>query len=156
MTKADTDFLAGCFVLGLGVFSFRVAASMISPSELAESPGVFPGLMSIILVILGAILLARSIRRGGGIRLAQAAKSTAAFFSSEDNRSLIPGILFPAVYIFLGIPFLGFYVSSALFMGVMFYLYVRRWRRWVFLPVSIGVTILLYLVFTIFFQAQIW
>ena len=129
---------------------------MISPSELAESPGVFPGLMSIILVILGAILLARSIRRGGGIRLAQAAKSTAAFFSSEDNRSLIPGILFPAVYIFLGIPFLGFYVSSALFMGVMFYLYVRRWRRWVFLPVSIGVTILLYLVFTIFFQAQIW
>ncbi|MFA5026962.1 MAG: tripartite tricarboxylate transporter TctB family protein [Candidatus Methylomirabilota bacterium] len=156
MAKADSDFVAACFILALGAFSFRVAALMISPSELAESPGVFPGLMSIILVILGAVLLARSIRRGGGIRLAQAAKSTTTFFSSEDNRSLIPGIVFPAIYVFLAIPSLGFYISSALFMGVMFYLYVQRWRRWVLFPVSIGITVMLYLVFTIFFQVQIW
>ena len=156
MSKADRDLLVACFVLALAGFSFYVSAAMETPRELVESPGIFPGLMSIVLFIFGAIYFIRSIRRGGRIRLIQLGRSVIPFFKSQKNRPILLGILFPAVYVFIAIPLIGFYISSALFMGVMFYLYVKRWRRWILLPVSIGITVTLYVVFTLFFQLQIW
>ena len=156
MSKADKDILVACFVLALAVFSFYVSASMETPRELIESPGIFPGLMSIILFIFGVAYFLRSILRGGRIRLTNLGRSVIPFFKSHENRPPLIGILFPAVYVFIAIPLIGFYISSALFMGVMFYLYVKRWRRWILLPVSIGITVTLYLVFTLFFQLQIW
>jgi Tripartite tricarboxylate transporter TctB family len=156
MSKADRDLLVACFVLALAVFSFYVSAAMETPRELIESPGIFPGLMSIILFIFGVAYFVRSILRGGRIRLTNLGRSVIPFFKSQENRPTLIGILFPAVYVFIAIPLIGFYISSALFMGVMFYLYVKRWRRWILLPVSIGITVTLYLVFTLFFQLQIW
>jgi hypothetical protein len=156
MAKADKDALAACFILALAVFSFYVAAAMEPSGEFIESPGIFPGLMSIILVILGVILLIRSIRQGGGIKWIQLGNSATSFLKSEEDRPTILGVLFPGIYVFIAIPLIGFYVSSALFMGVMFYLYVKQWKRWVLFPVSIGITVTLYLVFTVFFQSQIW
>jgi hypothetical protein len=156
MAKADKDLLAACFVLALAVFSFYVSASMDTSGEFIESPGIFPGLMSIILIILGVIFFIRSIRQGGGIKFTRLGNSVTAFFKSEENRPTILGVLFPGVYVFIAIPLIGFYVSSALFMGIMFYLYVKQWKRWVLFPLSIGITVTLYLVFTVFFQSQIW
>jgi hypothetical protein len=156
MSKADRDLLIACFVLALAVFSFYVSAAMETPRELIESPGIFPGLMSIILFIFGVAYFTRSILRGGRIRMSILGGSIVPFLKSSENRPTLLGIFFPAVYVFIAIPLIGFYISSALFMGVMFYLYVKRWRRWILLPVSIGITVTLYLVFTVFFQLQIW
>ncbi len=156
MSKADKDLLVACFVLALAVFSFYVSAAMETPREVIESPGIFPGLMSIILFIFGAVYLIRSLTRGGGLKRIQLARSVIPFFNSQKNRPALLGILFPGVYVFIAIPLIGFYFSSALFMAVMFYLYVKRWRRTILLPVSIGITVTLYLVFTVFFQLQIW
>jgi hypothetical protein len=156
MAKADKDVLAACFVITLAVCSFYVSAAMETPEEFIESPGIFPGLMSILLVILGVIFFIRSIRQGGGIKFIQLGNSVTAFFKSEEDRPTILGVLFPGIYVFIAIPLIGFYFSSALFMGVMFYLYVKQWKRWVLFPVSIGITVTLYLVFTVFFQSQIW
>ncbi len=156
MSKADKDLLIACFVLALGVFSFYVSAAMETPRELIESPGIFPGLMSIILFIFGVAYFIRSILRGGRIRLTHLGGSVIPSFKSPETRPILLGILFPGIYVFIAIPLIGFYISSALFMGVMFYLYVKRWRRWILLPVSIGITVTLYFVFTVFFQLQIW
>jgi len=156
MSKIDKDLLVSCFVLALAVFSFYVSAAMETPRELIESPGVFPGLMSIILFVFGAIYLIRSIRRGGGVKLIELCRSVIPFFKSQENRPILLGLLFPGIYVFIAIPLIGFYISSALFMAVMFFLYVKKWRRWILLPVSIGITVTLYLVFTVFFQLQIW
>ncbi|MHB9099680.1 MAG: tripartite tricarboxylate transporter TctB family protein, partial [Syntrophales bacterium] len=55
------------------------------------------------------------------------------------------------------IPRIGFYISSALFMTIMFYLFVKKWRRWfLFLPIALGITGILYLTFNTLFQLQIW
>ena len=38
----------------------------------------------------------------------------------------------------------------------MFYLFVQRWRRWfLFLPIAVALTGLLYLIFNMLFQLQI-
>jgi len=65
------------------------------------------------------------------------------------------GILYPGLYVFLAIPFIGFYYSSALFMAVIFFFYVKRWKRWTAPFISAGLTLLLYLTFNKLFMLQI-
>ena len=156
MSQHDRDFLIACFVVILAIFIFSVSMMMPMRGDLIESPAVFPGLMSVILFIFGMAYAIRSLSRGGRIKLGHLFRSTIPLFTSKRNRPIILGILFPAVYAFVAIPLIGFYISSALFMTVMFYAYVKRWRRWFFLPVSIGITLCLYLIFNKLFMLQIW
>jgi hypothetical protein len=156
MSQHDRDLFIACFVVILAVFIFSVSMMMPMRGDLIESPAVFPGLMSVILFIFGMAYAIRSLSRGGRIKLGHLFRSTIPLFTSKRNRPIILGILFPAVYAFVAIPLIGFYVSSALFMTVMFYAYVKRWRRWFFLPVSIGITVCLYLIFNKLFMLQIW
>jgi hypothetical protein len=156
MSKHDRDFLIACFLVALALFIFWSSTTMPMRGDLIESPAIFPGLMSVILFIFGIAYAIRSLIRGGRLKLGQLFRSVVPLFTSKENRSTILGILFPAIYAFIAIPLIGFYLSSALFMTVMFYAYVKRWRRWLFLPVSIGITICLYLIFNKLFMLQIW
>lgn len=156
MSKHDKDFLIACFVVALAIFIFWTSMKMPMRGDLIESPSVFPGLMSIILFIFGVAYAIRSLSRGGRIKLDPLFHSVMPLFTSKKNRPIVLGILFPAVYTFVAIPLIGFYISSVLFMTIMFYAYVKRWRRWFFLPVSIGITVCLYLIFNKLFMLQIW
>ena len=156
MSKDDKDLLIACFVMALAIFTFYISATMPAPRELIESSGLFPGLMAIVLFIFGLSYFIRSILRGGRIRLIQLGRSVIPFLKEKENRPIFLGILFPGIYAFIAIPLIGFYISSALFMLIMFYLYVKRWRKWFFLPVSLGITVALYLIFSTLFQLQIW
>jgi len=156
MSQHDRDFLLACLVVLLAALTFWLSMTMPMRGDLIESPGIFPGLMSLILFIFGVAYTIRSWSRGGRLRLAPLVPSVVPLLRSEQARPLVLGTLFPAIYVFLGIPLIGFYVSSALFMAIMFYAYVRGWRRWFFLPVSIGITVSLYLIFNKLFLLQIW
>ena len=156
MSKHDKDLFVACFVVALAVFVFYASVTMPRRGDVVESPGIFPGLMSVVLFIFGVSYLVRSIKRGGGLKWVQLGRSVIPFFKSRENRPILLGFLSPGIYVFVGIPLIGFYVSSFLFMTVMFYLYVKKWRRWFFLPVSIGITVSLYLVFNKLFMLQIW
>jgi len=156
MSKHDKDLFVACFVVALAIFFFSASVTMPRRGDVIESPGIFPGLMSVVLFVFGAAYAIRTIRRGGSLRLVQLGRSVIPFLKSQENRPILLGFLFPAIYVFIGIPLIGFYISSVLFMAVMFYLYVKRWRRWFFLPVSIGITVALYLIFSQLFMLQIW
>ena len=155
-SKHDKDLLIAVFVILFSIFIFWTSATMPMRGDVIESPAVFPGLMSVILFIFGVAYAIRSLIRGGRIKLDQLFRSVVPLFTSKKNRPILLGILFPGIYAFIAIPLIGFYISSALFMTVMFYAYVKRWRRWFFLPVSIGITVCLYLVFNKLFMLQIW
>jgi hypothetical protein len=156
MSQHDRDFSIACFVIILALFIFWVSVTLPMRGDFIESPGIFPGLMSVILFILGVSYAIRSLSRGGRIKPGKLFGSVVPLFTSKENRPIILGILFPAVYVFVAIPLIGFYISSVLFMTIMFYAYVKRWRRWFFLPVSIGITLGLYLIFNKLFMVQIW
>lgn len=156
MPSMDRDLRVGCLVFLFGVTVSWLSFTLPMRGDFIESPGIFPGLMGLLLTLFGAILAGRSYRKGGRLRPGPFVRSIVPFFASTENRPVLLGILFPALYIFVGVPFIGFYVSSALFMAVMFYLFVEKWRRrFVFLPVAIGLTVLLYLIFNKLFMLQI-
>ncbi len=154
-TGKDRDLLVGFFILGLALFVCWISFTMPSRGDFIESPGIFPGLMGILLFIFGFILVLKAIRGGGKMRAAQLVRSFIPLFTSKENRPVILGFLFPGLYIFVGIPLMGFYYASALFMGVMFFAFVRRWPRWVLPIIAVAVTIILYLTFNELFMLQI-
>jgi hypothetical protein len=154
-TRKDRDLCVGVFVLALAVLVCWLSFTMPSRGDFIESPGIFPGLMGILLFFLGVVLIWKSISGGGKVRPAHLVRSFIPLFTSKENRPVIMGLLFPGIYIFAGIPLLGFYYASALFMGVMFFAFVKRWPRWVLPIIAVAVTIILYLTFNELFMLQI-
>ena len=157
MAALDRDVRVGFLTLVLGLYICWASFTMPMRGEFIESPGIFPGLMGILLILFAAILSRRSWRKGGRIHATRMYGSAVSIAKSKEHRPVIVGIILPAIYVFVGIPLIGFYISSALFMTIMFYLFVKRWRKWfLFLPIALGITGILYLTFNTLFQLQIW
>jgi hypothetical protein len=157
MAAVDRDVRVGCLTLVFGLYICWTSFTMPSRGGLIESPGIFPGLMGILLIVFALILIARSWKKGGRIHASRIFGSTVSIVKSQDHRPVLIGIILPAIYVFVGIPLIGFYLSSALFMTVMFYVFVKKWRKcMLFLPVALGITGILYLTFNTLFQLQIW
>jgi hypothetical protein len=157
MTAIDRDLRVGCVVLVFGLYICWASFTMPMRGEFIESPGIFPGLMGILLVLFAAILIVKALKKGGRLHTIRIFASTISIVKSQEHRPVIMGVILPAIYVFVGIPLIGFYLSSAVFMTIMFYVFVEKWRRWfLFLPVALGITGILYLTFSKLFLLQIW
>jgi hypothetical protein len=156
MASLDRDLRVGWFILVFGLYVCWASFTMPMRGEFIESPGIFPGLMGILLNLFAVILIARSWKKGGRIHASRIFGSTVSIVKSPEHRPVIVGIILPAIYVFVGIPLIGFYISSALFMTIMFYLFVKKWKKWLFLPIALGIMGILYLTFNTLFQLQIW
>lgn len=157
MAALDRDVRVGCFTLVFGLYICWASFTMPSRGGLIESPGIFPGLMGILLILFAVVLIVRSWKKGGRIHATRIFGSTVTIVKSQEHRPVIVGIILPAIYVFVGIPLIGFYISSALFMTIMFYVFVKKWKKWLlFLPIALGITGILYLTFNTLFQLQIW
>jgi hypothetical protein len=157
MAALDRDVRVGFLTLVLGLYICWASFTMPMRGEFIESPGIFPGLMGILLVLFAVILTARSWKKGGRLHAARIIGSTISIAKSQEHRPVIVGIILPAIYVFVGVPLIGFYLSSALFMTIMFYVFVKKWRKlFLFLPIALGITGILYLTFNTLFQLQIW
>src|SRR5512133_1809249 len=130
MAALDRDVRVGCVTFVFGLYICWASFTMPSRGGFGESPGIFPGLMGVLLILFAAILIGRSWRKGGRIRPARIFGSAVSIVRSQDHRPVIMGIILPAIYVFVAIPLIGFYLSSGLFMAVMFYLFVKKWRKW--------------------------
>jgi hypothetical protein len=157
MAAMDRNVRVGCFTLVFGLYICWASFTLPMRGEFIESPGIFPGLMGLLLILFAVILIVQSLKKGGRFRPARIFGSTIAIVKSQEHRPVLMGIVLPAIYVFAGIPLIGFYLSSALFMTVMFYMFVRKWRKWfMFFPIALGITGILYLTFNRLFQLQIW
>jgi len=155
MSKDDRDVIVALFVMALSIFVSVLSFTMPSRGDFIESPGIFPGLMGVLLFTLGVLYLLRSTRRGGRLRPLEPFRSFLPLLTSRENRTILLGILFPGIFVLVCAPLIGFYYSSALFMGAMFLIFVKRWPRWVVPIVAVGITATLYLLFNQLFMLQI-
>ena len=155
MSKNDRDAIVALFVMALSVFVSWLSFIMPSRGEFIESPGIFPGLMGVLLFILGGLYLLRSVRRGGRLKPAEPFRSFIPLLISRENRTILLGIFFPGIFVLVCAPLIGFYYSSAIFMAAMFFIFVKRWPRWVIPIVAVGITASLYLLFNQLFMLQI-
>ncbi|HTU00591.1 MAG TPA: tripartite tricarboxylate transporter TctB family protein [Candidatus Sulfotelmatobacter sp.] len=155
MSKQDRDVIAAILLMALSAFISYVSFTMPSRGDFTESPGIFPGLMGALLFLFAMILLVRAIHRGGRLKPGGPFRGLVPLFTSPENRPLLLGILFPGIFVLVAAPLIGFYYASALFLAAMFFLFERRWPRWVVPIVAAGVPAVLYLLFNQLFMLQI-
>lgn len=107
-------------------------------------PGYFPFYVGLLICISAIVILVRALRN----------RDTTTAFVSRDQLKLILVVLIPtAVYVGL-VGWLGLYVASTLYIAFfMWWLGKYSWLKIV--PVSVGVSVVFFLVFEIWFRVPL-
>lgn len=166
MEKKTKDFIFSFVLVILGLYVAiggymiykRAALPPYNITQLSVSPGLLPVILGIALVFCSALLCARSLDRTNGLGDALRHKGADikewvdAAFHDKGYLFTIGGVAIMAVYTFVLLKFLPFWISSILFLvGVM--LYLRAGKFWKIALSSCGAVGMVVLLFQVCFQA---
>lgn len=113
----------------------------------SQSPYLFPVIVAIILFVLGAVLLKQGC---GG---AEKASSSPAEDTTSDPKSALITLALVVAY-FLLLPFAGFLFATIPFLA-MFIFFLGERKPLVLAFVSVGVSVVLYLLFSVLLNVQL-
>ncbi|HZR70314.1 MAG TPA: tripartite tricarboxylate transporter TctB family protein [Burkholderiales bacterium] len=107
-------------------------------------PGYFPFYVGLLICISAIAVLVRALRERGASRA----------FVTRDQLKLILTVLVPTAVYAGAVGYLGLYVSSTIYIAFfMWWLGKYSWLKIV--PVSVGVSVVIYLVFEIWFAVPL-
>lgn len=140
--SARQDLVGGCLSIALGAFVLFTASNYPMGSLLRMGPGFFPGIIAVLIMLLGSALIVGGLRqRANGSRMAVQWRSMLAigggivFFAlSLERAGLVPATL-------------GLVLLSSLAQ--------RRWRPRSVAVLAIAVTVLVYLLFVTVLQIPV-
>ena len=127
--KKHIDFVSAIVFMALAIFmvieGFSYHSQITQRLDLAfyESPGFFPVIVGVIMLLCSIMLFVRSIKGGALKENLQKIKAGAKAFANKETLYAIVGIVIMGLYVFLILPLLGFVIGSILFLvGIMLYL----------------------------------
>lgn len=144
-----SGFLVVTVFLLISIFSINQRGKSI-----VESPRLLPMIVVGCMFLICGVGLTRSLRAHGGLRLPRSAVAAACAADPQVRRILL-SMLIVAVYVFVGIPFIGFYLSSFLLICGITLFYVRSIKPVYAVLVSLALTGLLYLIFSVAFNLRL-
>ena len=140
------DFAASVIFLFLSIFVFISSQPFSSKGKrafsLAYNPALYPRIIALILFILSIVLIVQAIRKG-------ALKNIQIRIDRQKAIKVIKLLLTVLLYI-IGINFLGYIVSSVICIALFVYLFDGTIKQAILY--SVGLTVVLYLVFRIGFK----
>jgi hypothetical protein len=149
----DKDLMASILLLLVGLF-FAVESLRIDyrgPFQLG--PGMFPFLCAVILVLLSLVYLIRSLKRGGRVSgFRQIFKDIVLL---QENRRILLAIAMVAFFIFVGVAYISYYATAAVFLFLMGYKFVSRYKIWHSIIFSSVVPLVIYLIFNKIFSIRL-
>lgn len=107
------------------------------------------------MALLSVSGILQSLRQKGRPTPAKILASVKACATDQNVRSTLLAILIAGTYIFLGIPYLGFYISSFLLICGITIGYVRSIRFYWAIPIAVALTGILYLIFAVAFNLRL-
>jgi putative tricarboxylic transport membrane protein len=131
MPKADFITSIGLSIFGLAILIRslqmpRFKGLGVNPYSV---PGIVPGLLGFILMILGLILLIRSIRQRG-YRLGVGGKVVKAFIADDSTKRFLLSLILCNVYAVFVLRRLPYPIATGLFVFVFIFIFeFRRWER---------------------------
>ena len=142
------DLWIGVFLLIIGAASLYIATTTRRFQEFILSAGMMPMILSIVLVLLSIGLIVRSWKAGGRFRVER---------DCDENGNKLP-LISPeatALLVFVGVPYLGFFISSAIFMLAVILVCARN-IKWYWSLLITGATMgIIYVVFVLLFKLPI-
>lgn len=116
------DLVSSVVIFGIGVFSMvngglmPVAQLTGSPDLWYVAPGVFPILTGAVLALLATILFVRAMLNGGLLRR-EDMQAIGRYFATKEFMKLAAAIGFIAIYIFVLIGRLPYYLASFVYLA---------------------------------------
>lgn len=138
------DIITSIIVTASGIFVFMSATPLAKSSAgLSDNPALFPQAISFVLVVLGLILLARSVKNKSMVKLR---------FRKISLLKVSSLFLILIAYL-VAMSHLGYIISTILFLYLMMaFLGCRKAKACVF---SFLITLSLYMVFSLLFQVPL-
>jgi hypothetical protein len=166
----NKDFIFSVALIALGIYAvyegyeiyLRAAAPPFKIVAMPVSPGLFPIVLGIVLVVLSALLFVKSLvsenGKGRGAALGEQLSTLAAWFptlfSNRDFLSMSAGLAIMAVYVFGLVKNLPYWAASLIFLlGMFFFLRVGKW--WKVIVIAAAAVGGVLLVFQGIFQAAL-
>ncbi len=137
--------IAAVLILALSLWIAFVSFNVKDPQ-----PYLFPQLFSVVMVGLSVVAVFRALR---------GANRTGVGMTKEQTRNIAPAIILMLVYVFLLVPWLGFYAAGTVCLFTLYTLYDPNShlsaRTWVMRTVvTVGFMALIYLVFALGLRVQ--
>lgn len=134
------DLVSSIVIFGIGVFSMihgglmPVAQLTGSPDLWYVAPGIFPVLTGAVLALLAVVLFVRAVRNGGllGPEDMQAIRH---YFTTREFFKLAAAIGFMAIYIFVLIGRLPYYLASFVYLAGNMAVFRKTGYAWWKIPV---------------------
>ena len=153
LSKEERETLVSAIVLLISLFFF-FSVFWIPHREILQSPRLMPHIITSIMVLLSIVYFIRSARQGVP-NPAKIAGSFKGVLASSQWRNIFVSIAMISLFIFLGIPFLGFYISSFIFMSVVIIYFLRSLHFLLSILISLCLTAALYGIFQVAFMLNI-
>ena len=140
-------------VLAIAILVGSVSIYSRSGEPLHASPALMPGILGGVLLVSSLLLLRQSVGRDGlRTRMSEAKAWIVGVAKHSDTRNMIVGLLLMAIYTFVLIQVLQFWVASLIFAITMLtFLRAARWY-WVLIisgATVVGIVVLFSLIFII-------
>lgn len=120
------DFMGSIalLILSAAVIGGSIKLYLDTGEPMYVSPGLMPLILGIALLLCSILYLAGSLKDGGvKARSAEIKEWAALLVKDKTVHSMVVGVIIMAVYVFVLMSFLPFWLSSLIFMiGLMFYL----------------------------------
>ena len=135
MKTLDKDVVAGGFLVALGLLGFAVSSQIENMAVTRLSGAFYPNILFSVIILCGIGLVYQGKTRTEKVPL-----------PSFKWKQLFQMVIALLLYVFL-MEYIGFVLSTILFMIVSMWLYGER-RIKILLPVSVVVSVIVYLLFT--------
>jgi len=157
--KLNSNRSVGLFFLLLGLFIFLAVPYQIGIGNTQYGPRLFPQIVSLIMIFCSLVLLLLDFKsrknweniKKGDDQSSNGGDRPTLFKSGEFPKAIIVFAIMTA-YIY-SIEIIGFFLSSILFGVIMLIFY--RTQKWYHYGIVLGLTVLIYLIFTYLLLVQL-
>ncbi len=156
LTKEDKDVLIYSVLMAVTIVLFALTFQIKQRgASIMESPRLLPFITEGCMFLLSFAGITQSLMKKGRPTPAKIKGSFLAAMSDKAVRQTMLAIAIVAVYILLGIRYLGFYLSSFLLVLGITLGYVRRIKPYWAVIIALAVTGALYVIFAVAFGMRL-
>lgn len=140
--------LVGLGMLIISLFFFFSVFLIRDKGEITISPRLMPLIVTSFMVVISLGYFIKYAIKGFP-KITDIRESLSNHFKNSDNKSAIWSIIIVSIYIFIGIPIIGFYISSVCLISFIIIRYVRKPHPIWAILISIAASGVFYLLFGI-------
>lgn len=151
LTKEEKNTVISFVLVLVSIFAFSSVFLIPTRGRLVQSARLMPYIITITMFLLSFSYFVRCLlkARPGPIKVARAAF---AGLCEPAMKAQLLSIAIIALYVFVLVPYIGYYISSVALIMFISLAYVRRIPAWISIVSSVAVTAFFYVVFYMVFR----